>query len=82
MRHPRQPHKRLVEVHVTIDKARQYQVAADIEDRYAVRQRWCRVLADGRDTPAGDPDIDQPPVGEAAMSQECVERQASFLAKL
>jgi hypothetical protein len=30
MRHPRQPHQRLVEVHVTIDEARQYKIAADI----------------------------------------------------
>jgi hypothetical protein len=36
MRHPRQPHQRLVEVHMTIDEARQHQIAADIEDRHAV----------------------------------------------
>jgi len=81
MRRPRQPHQGLVEMHVTIDEAGQYQVAADIEDRYAVRQRWRRVLADRRDTPADDPDIDEAPVGEAAMGQECVEVHDMFLAE-
>ena len=82
MRRPRQPHQGLVEVHVTIDEARQYQIAADIEDRHAVRQRRRRVLADRRDTPARDPDIDEPPVGEAAMGQECIEIHDSFLAEV
>jgi hypothetical protein len=82
MRHPGQPHQGLVEVQVTIDEAGQYQIPADIEDRHAVRQRWRRVLADGRDTPAGDPDVDEPPVGEAAMGQECIERHGSFLAEV
>jgi len=68
-------------VHVTIDEARQHQVAADIEDRHAVRQRRRGVLADRRDPPAGDPDIDEAPIGEAAMGQECVEVDASFLAQ-
>jgi hypothetical protein len=48
MRHPRQAHQGLVEVHVTIDEAGQHQIAADIEDRHAVRQRWRRVLAEFR----------------------------------
>ncbi len=67
MRHPRQPHHGLVEVHVTIDEARQHQIAADIELRHPVRQRRRRAFADGRDTPAGEPDIDEPTVGKAAM---------------
>jgi len=32
-----------------------------------------RVLADGADTPAGDSNIDEAPVGETAMGQECVD---------
>jgi hypothetical protein len=79
MRHPRQPHQGLVEVHVTIDEPRQHQIAADIEGRHAVRQGWRCVLADGRDAPAGDPDIDEAPVGEAAMGEECVGRHGPFL---
>jgi hypothetical protein len=67
MRHPRQPHQGLVEVHVTIDKAGQYQVAANIQDRHTVRQRSRGVLAEGCDTPASDPDIYQAPIGEPAM---------------
>jgi hypothetical protein len=82
MGHPRQPHQGFVEVHVTIDEARQYQVAADIEDRHAVRERRRRLLADGCDTPAGDPDIGEATVGEAAAGQESVERHRSFLAEL
>jgi len=35
---------------------------------------------DERIAPAGDPDIDEPPVGEAAMGQERVERHDWFLA--
>jgi hypothetical protein len=65
-RHMRHPRQRLVEMHVTIDETRQHQIAAGIEDRHAVRQRRRGVLADGSDTPAGDPDIDEAPVGETA----------------
>jgi len=66
MRHPRQSHQRLIEVHVAIDKARY----------------WRGALADGGDTPASDPDIDEPPIGEAAMGQECVEVHDLFLAEV
>jgi hypothetical protein len=69
-------------VHVTIDEARQYQIAADIVDRYAVRQRRRRVLANGCDTSVSDPDIDETPVGEAAVDQECVDCYGSFLAEV
>jgi hypothetical protein len=54
-------------VHVTIDKAGQYQVAANIQDRHAVRQRSRGVVAEGCDTPTSDPDIYQAPIGEPAM---------------
>jgi hypothetical protein len=69
-------------VHVAIDKAGQYQIAADIEDRHAVRQGWRRVLAEGCDTPASDPDIDEASVGEPAMGQEHVEVHVWFLAEV
>jgi hypothetical protein len=69
-------------MHVTIDEARQHQIAADIEDWYAVRQGWRSVLADRCDMPAGDADIDKAPVGEVAMGQECVERHDWFLAQV
>src|SRR5262252_6130619 len=41
----------------------------DIEHWHAVRQRRRRALADGCDPPAGDPDIDEAPVGQAAMGR-------------
>jgi hypothetical protein len=74
-------HQGLVEMHVTIDEAGQHQIAADIEDRHAVRRGWPGVLADGCDPPAGDADIDKAPIGEAAMGQECIERHDAFLAE-
>jgi hypothetical protein len=52
---------------VTIDKAGQYQVATNIQDRHTVRQRSRGVVAEGCDTPASDPDIYQAPIGEPAM---------------
>ena len=82
MRHPRQSHQGLVEMHMPIDEARQHQIAVDIEDRHAVRQRRCGALADRRDPPAGDPDLDQPPVGEPATGEECIERHDWFLAEV
>jgi hypothetical protein len=73
MGHPRQPHQGLIEVHVTVDEAGQHQVAADIEDRQPVREGWLGVLTQRGDTPTGDPDIDEVPVGEAAVGQKGVE---------
>ena len=38
MRHLQQPQQGFVEVHVTIDEARQHQIADNTEDRLAVRR--------------------------------------------
>ena len=58
---------------MTIDEAGQHQVAADIEDRQPVREGWLGVLTERGDTPTGDPDIDEMPVGKAAVGQNSVE---------
>ena len=67
-------------MHVTIDEAGQHQVAADIEDRHAVREGRFGILTKAGDMPTGDPDIDEMPVGEAAVGQKGVEVHAIFLA--
>ena len=41
-----------------------------------------RALRDTDTHPIGDPDIDEAPVGETAMGQECVERHGPFLAEV
>lgn len=65
---------------MTVDEAGQHQVAADIKDRHAVREGRLAVLNKPGDATTGDPDIDDVPIGEAAVSQKGVEIHSAFLA--
>jgi hypothetical protein len=69
-------------MHVTINEAGHHQVAADIEDRHAVREGRFGILTKAGDTPTGNPDIDEMPVGQAAVGQNDVEIHATFLGRL
>jgi len=81
MPHPWQARQRLVEMHVAIDQPRQYEIAADVECRSAVRRSRRRTFADNRDLPVGDTDIDNATIGEAAIGQECVEHHGLILTR-
>jgi hypothetical protein len=72
MAQPRQADQRLVEMHVTVDYPGECQIAAHVERRCAVGQQCC-VFAHLGNRPAGDADVDQPTIGEPAISQECVD---------
>src|SRR5258706_8035962 len=67
-------------MHVPVDKAGQYKVAADIERRDAVRQSRRGPVTQRGDAPVGKSDIDEAAIGKVAIGQKCVERHASSLA--
>src|SRR6202043_729035 len=79
MPHPWQARQRLVEMHVAIDQPRQYEIAADVECRSAVRRSRRRAFADNRNLPVGDADIDNTTIGEPALDQECAEHYGLLL---
>jgi hypothetical protein len=63
---------------MTIEEARRHQIGTDIKGSTRGSTATARRPRDGRDTPASASDIDEAPVGEAAMGRESVDRHDSF----
>ena len=56
-------------MHVSVDEARQQQIAADIQDRPGIRPMVRFYAAERNDPARFDADIDKPPVGEPTICQ-------------